>query len=277
MKIALCIGNLAARGKYGSDAYLKGYAHIKEALLNNYSMDVFLHSYEPSLSSQLLSFYNPQKFHFENQVDFYEEYRGLNPLYCSYGNSTTMSYQNLFSMSYSRYVVGNLVKQHEEENGFKYDWVIFVRYDISSASHIEKIYFNSNFDNNYIYIPMFEQMNIGPQDQWFYSKSDNARIIFSLYTKLKEYLANDSMYVTTAINGWISSNENDYKSNDILNPILNVKKEKMKISVLTNAHAIYKWHYYVNNIWSLDKLKFIAVADNYIFKEEPHLSIIRKN
>jgi hypothetical protein len=70
-------------------------------------------------------------------------------------------------MAYSRYSVGKLKSQYELENNFKYDWVIFVRYDISSARHIEEISFSEDLDSNYIYTAMFSQLNAGPQDQWF--------------------------------------------------------------------------------------------------------------
>lgn len=273
MKIALGIGNLAARGRYGTNAYIKGFNHIKEAILNkNSNVDVFLHSYEPEIKDDLLKMYNPIDYIFENQVDFKEIYQNLNPLYCSYGNATTMSYQNLFSMTYSRNSVNNLISNYEDTNKFKYNWIIYVRYDITSANHIEPIFFDKNLNNEYVYLPMFEQMNIGPQDQWFYSKSDNMHIILSLYKNLITYLSDNSEYIQNAINGWINSNNIDFKSNELLNLTPNVINEKLKINVLTNAHLLYKWHLYKNDLWTLKKLKFIAQRP---FKEELHKSIIQ--
>ena len=48
MKIALCLGNLASKGKWGSDAYRATCALLKKEIINkNEFVDVFLHSNEP--------------------------------------------------------------------------------------------------------------------------------------------------------------------------------------------------------------------------------------
>ena len=189
MKIALCIGNLAGIGRQGNTAYVSGYEHIKKTILDKFdNVDVFLHSYEKNLENVLLEYYKPINFLFENVPDFKENYKDLDLNYCNYGSQQTFNYQNLFSMAYSRYMVGQLKSKHEKDNGFIYDWVIFVRYDIASVNHIEEIGFDTTLDRNYVYTCMFNQLNAGPQDQWFYSNSKNMDTVFSLYVGLNKQL-----------------------------------------------------------------------------------------
>jgi hypothetical protein len=279
MRIALCIGNLAAKGRQGKTAYVKGYEHIKEKILDkNKNVDVFLHSYEPELKDELVGFYNPVSFLFEEMPNFEEEYKDLDFNYCNYNSQQTYSYQNLFSMAYSRYRVGQLKSNYEKENNFIYDWVIFVRYDISSANHIEEISFDSSLDFNYLYSCMFNQLNAGPQDQWFYSNSKDMDIVFSLYKDLKKYFSTNSEFAISATNNWIDSNVSDRTSNEIFKNEEDKIKigERMPVGAISNGHVIYKWHMYVNNLWDLKKLKFIISKDSQIefYKGYQHNNII---
>ena len=265
MKIALCIGNLASKGRQGSDAYKIGHQHIKSNLIDKFkNIDIFLHSYEIELENELIDLYKPIKNKFENKPDFNDKYKNLDTKYCNAGNPQTLTYPNLFSMAYSRYCVGKLKSEYELENGFVYDWVIFVRYDISSAPHIEGITFDENLNNSFIYSSMFNQLNAGPQDQWFYSNSKNMDIIFSLYDNLEEYFKTDSDFVLSANNDWIDSNINDRLSCELLLPKdkKNNIGEKIPLGYISNGHLIYKWHLYINNLWNLENLKFILSKYN---------------
>lgn len=276
MKIALCIGNLAERGRRAPKAYLIGYNHIKEQILDKYknNIDVFLHSYEPELKEILIDLYNPINYVFEKQVDFTEEWKNFNPIYCE-----TTKYQDVFSMTYSRYRVNSLKFEYEQKNNFIYDWVIFVRYDIS-VGYLEKIFFDVSLDSNYIYTAMWDQLNAGLVDQWFYSNSNNMNIVLLLYKYLTEYLIDGSDFIKATRN-WINSNNSSRITNEILKSkhLQSLDGEKsVPIGRTLNNHFLYKWHFYVNNLWSIDKLKFVVTRDNYqyIFKDEPHNNIIRK-
>lgn len=280
MKIALCLGNLASKGKWGSDAYRATCALLKKEIINkNEFVDVFLHCNEPHLEKELINLYNPVDYIFEEQVIsdaiYYNEWKDLNPSHYG-GHGGAIDYRKLFSMMYSRYAVGQLKSKFEEKNNFKYDWVIFARYDL--APQLDKLYFNNNFDNNYVYLTMHNQMNTGLGDIWFYSKSENMDIVLSLYKNLRTYLLDNSDYIRTATNGWIDSNANDYMSLEILKSADEKSINKIRISsnVLTNAHLLYKWHFFVNNLLSLDKLKFIISTDRKDFNGEPHKNIIRR-
>lgn len=273
MKIALCVGNLAATGKQGPEAYKKGFNHLKEKIIDKFkNVDVFLHSYELGLKDELIDLYKPVDYFFENPPDFSSQYKNLNFVYTSdYRISPTFSYKNLYSMSFSRYSVGRLKKKYETDNNFKYDWVIFARYDISSASHISHIHFNPNYDNSFIYTCMFSQLNAGPQDQWFYSNSEKMDIIFSLHEKITEYFTENSPFLLSCIYDWIDSNEKDRCSCELLHgKNEKVKNEKIPITRIANGHLIYKWHLFHHNLWNLNNLMFV-IPKNMIFEYSKYI------
>ena len=258
MKIALCVANLASKGKQGPDAYKLGFNYINESLLNKYDIDIFLHSYEPELKDELLNMYNPVDYLFEEIPDFIEKYQELNEIYTSgWQTGPAHSYQNVFSMMYSRYMVGQLKSKHEKKNNFIYDWVIVIRYDIFSRLHLEPIYFNPNLNSNMFYSSFHKQLNIGPNDQWFYSNSKNMDMLFSLFNELRRYFLNDSEFLKSAENGWINSNEHDLYSCEILyNTNSTNNSQKINIGWICNAHLIYKWFFYIRDLWNLENMMF---------------------
>jgi len=278
MKIALCIANLITKGRQGPKAFVDGYIHLKEQILDKYkNVDVFLHSYESEVSHILIDMYKPKKSLFEPSTDFQNFYKNLSKNFCNYGNKETFTYKNLFSMTSSRYKVGLLKSEYEIENNFKYDWVIFCRFDINSANHIEGIEFDSNLDNSFLYMPMFSQLNAGPQDQWFFSNSCVMDIIFDLHNNINRFFQDDSPFVKSATQNWIDSNKTDRFSCELL---LELEKkcitgEKIPTGAISNGHLLYKWHLYENKMWSLDCLRFIIPKKNLVkYTIEHHTNII---
>ncbi len=277
MKIALCVGNLASRGRHTEKAYISGYNHIKENILDKYQgeVDVFLHSYEPELKDELIKLYQPKLFLFEEQKLFYNEYSLLEQsIYPTNGSDT---YQTIFSMCYSRFIVNNLKTQFSIENNVKYDWVIFVRYDLAT-SHIHGIFFDKNYDNNYIYTSFFDQINAGPADHWFYGNEKNMNTTLSLYLNFKEYFSTNSTFIETAKNGWIDSNVNNRFTCELLfGNNSKIELEKIPTKFILNAHLLYKWHFYKNNLWSTDKIKFIiAPKESSLYSHIPnHENLIK--
>lgn len=253
MRIALCIGNLAATGRHGAAAYELGYKHLNKNIISKYNnVDIFLHSYEPELKNILHKIYNPVYSIFENRHDFSEYANKLDPFIAS---QSIQNYETIFSMFYSRFVVGDLKKKYELKHNFKYDWVIFARYDLTSAFHIVDLPFNAELDNNFLYSAMFDQINAGPMDQWFYGNSSDMDQLFSLYLNLNEYFQYDSEYINASKN-WFDSNKNDRFSCEIFKKQKCDEPEALPYNTLINAHYLYKWHLYKNGMWNLNKLKF---------------------
>jgi hypothetical protein len=271
-RIALCIGNLAERGRRMEKAYLHGYNHIKEKILDkNENVDVFLHSWEPELKDTLLELYKPKAYFFEDQKNFEDEYNE-----CDLNITAHNSYSNLFSMFYSRYAVNNILKEYSKNNNIEYDWVIFCRYDLD-VEKIHCIEFDKNYDNNYLYMSMYDQLNSGPADHWFFGNQKDMDIILSLYSNLKEYCLPNSKFIKTCLEEWIDSNENDIFSCEILFAKNKSKGHRAPYQYILNPHTLYKWHIYINNLWNLNKLKFLITKklEKYFIGFPDHPNVIK--
>jgi hypothetical protein len=272
-RIALCIGNQAERGRRIPKAYLHGYNLIKDKIINKYEddIDIFLHSWEPELKEDLLNLYNPKSYLFEDQINFGEEYKNCDPS-ITLGNS----YESNFSMFYSRYSVNKIFKEYSEKNKIDYDWVIFCRYDLG-VEKIHSIEFDKNYDNNYLYISMYDQINAGPSDHWFYGNKNNMDKVLSIYPMLKEYCTPESEYIRSAKENWIDSNISNRFSCELLFGNGNSEGEKIPNEFVFNPHLIYKWHLYKNDLWNLDKIKFIITEKekNYFLNFPEHDNLIK--
>ena len=199
MKIALCFyGTLGGTtGKAGdrtgssSDVLKYAHKHYKESILDNNDVDVFIHSWDTQLESEIDSKYKPKGKKFEEQIIF-DIPKHLN------NDKRT---QNHFSRWYSCKESVNLKSQYEKDNEFKYDIVMLARQDL--AWNI-KIDFNK-FDNKYFYVANWYQHHSGEimgypwgfynkslQDAWCFSNSDN---IFPLALILKCKDKNNSLTV----------------------------------------------------------------------------------
>lgn len=77
---------------------------------------------QPNTVEDLISLYRPTKHCVDSPHVFNIDFDFSS-------NQCKGSPQNLYSQSYSRQAVKNLRKQHEEQHGFTYDWVINTRFD----------------------------------------------------------------------------------------------------------------------------------------------------
>jgi hypothetical protein len=111
---------------------------------------------------------------------------------------------------------------------------------------------------NFIYSKIWNQLNAGLPDHWFYSNYDNMRIVMNLYDNLIEYLKPDSEYRFSVCNNWPFSNYENEFSNEILKdePLRSNNMRNPCYDSILNNHYIYKWHFYKNNI--LEKTKYVG-------------------
>lgn len=267
-KIALCL-----HGKYNNrlskDSGNDGAEYIKEVILNqrNCNIDVFIHCWDLDSEKKINKFYHQflKKSVFEPQIDFKEIILKLgidDQLFNPPNQQHFRTCANSLSFFYSRKKVIELKANYEKEVGIKYDCVIVSRFDLGqidkyNGSHpynVSEINFSPYFDMNYIYSAMWDQLNCGYADQWFYSCSANIDKIAGLYEKSLEYFLPNSSYIR-ALQSWPDSNINDEFSNEFF------KSQEFKSKNLycykaenaVNNHAIYKWFFIDSNLYSLSR------------------------
>lgn len=147
-RVALCF--------YGQPRFYnsRSYTWIKKMILDVYRPDVFFHTWwspddvgkqysaapqihlnvgvEDDVVNQLVALYRPTRFSYEPSREFPrpEEW-----VYKKVINEYVPT--NMMSMYYSMKQVRDMKRDHEKENGFKYDWVIRMRFDVDIFSFPE--------------------------------------------------------------------------------------------------------------------------------------------
>lgn len=141
-RVALCF--------YGQPRFFnatRSYAWIKKLIIDVYNPDVFFHTWwseddigkkyasgphmsldvrtESDAIDKLVALYKPVRFFFEKSREFPKP-----PDYVYRRVLTKYVPTNVKSMYHSMKCVRDMKRAHEEENGFTYDWVIKMRFDV---------------------------------------------------------------------------------------------------------------------------------------------------
>lgn len=207
MRCALCLhglvgGNRGGMGIGSSVPMDVCFKHYKEHLLNHNEVDVFVHCWNPPFENKIIELYQPKKSIFEPLKKAYGKIRG----------PRTKEYR-FCSRWYGNQQVIKLKKEYEEEQGFKYDFVMVSRFDLLWFSDV----IFSQFDPKYFYVSFW---NLAPyesrkkyrqvcrkyhsstnplnfdnltdnvpkfQDLWFFSNSANMDIFGDLFNHLPNY------------------------------------------------------------------------------------------
>lgn len=114
---------------------------------------------------------------------------------------------------------------------------------------------------------MWDQLNAGYADQWFYSNSNNMRLLSMAFdAALYEYFVPNSKYEKTVTQGWPDSLHYDggfydpaQFSNEKLKPYRDarfpVSEMKYPKWQCVNNHILYKWHMITYDLY--EKSRFV--------------------
>ncbi|MBD5771116.1 hypothetical protein [Marinomonas colpomeniae] len=200
-KIAVCFfGHVG--GKSGRDG-LGGW-NDPEISRNNYfdyifkgnDVDVFMHSWSTDFEELLTKLYAPKVKIFEPQIDFSEgglENYNLKHIdsYKPILDTQEKPYEYLKILAartksrwYSSKKSVELMKEYSEMTGIKYDWVVFLRFDLLFTKPI----IFKNLDPSFFYAPQrLKEREYAFDDLWFISNYNNALIFSRLYDNIYDY------------------------------------------------------------------------------------------
>ena len=182
-KIALCLCGLTGKtGKGGSGEPLNNefaYNHYRKHIINtNKNVDIYIHSWSVSQKDNIIKLYKPTNYLFQKQENFNRD--------SNYINGDKRQIFNAESRANSILRCLQLIKNKENENSFKYDYVMITRFDIAFFSDIifEKLPKNtfiiSHWNNR------GDRRNIikkGIYDMWFIGNTEILYKYFSEYNK----------------------------------------------------------------------------------------------
>jgi len=267
-RIALCLYGYF-NNKTNPHAGIRGYQYIKENILDKYVTDVYLHSWDADNDSLILSLYNPISCTIETQIDFNPIARAegidedwINGRYKRKGSRfANCTVHNSLSFFYSRSQAIWHKCWGEIELGIIYDYVIVCRFDLGQRSgvhrgfNVSKMPFDPKLSMEFIYSAMWDQLNAGYADQWFFSNSANIDKLGTMYSASLEYLRPYSFYFTMLTGGWPESNSNDEFSNERLGGPGTFYPVKYPRWQMINNHILHKWHFIQTGLY--EKSKFL--------------------
>lgn len=272
MKTAVCL--YGVYNHHFNDAGQKGFEQIRDRILSKVpNADFFCHSWSTENKDEILSKYDPKLFVIEDQIDFSSN---VNSIDLNYFLTTPYRDWNYlfraFSFYYTRAKAISLKKRYEEENNFKYDCVISCRFDLGQRDRhwqgkyfVSRINFDPSFDMSNMYSAMWDQLNAGMADQWFYSNSNNMDNFIHMFEKLPQYLTKGSNYEKAVTEGWFDSNyfecNNPTDPRQFTNEVLLNNEQKSKnlmrypVWECVNNHIMHKW--FLKDVGLYEKSKFL--------------------
>lgn len=162
------------------------YNSLDEHYLKKYQCDIFIHTwldyvkFPVEVYGNMIHLFEPKKFLAEKQIIFDSEGRKQEPW------NTPL--QNLLSMYYSMFAGNQLKSQYEEENGFKYDFVIKMRSDLKIHRSIPL----EQIEPNKLALYNWTQLGYtGSSDVFAIGTSEIMDVYSDLYNKVMYYLYDD--------------------------------------------------------------------------------------
>lgn len=198
MKVAVC---LSGQPRW----FKKAQPFLKKNLIDKFDCDVFMHAwFDPkkvgenysgaawtrgktdqilkNTDKHLISKYKPKLSLIEPQHDYFPSTRPINEYRCT-TNGTSANI--VFSMFYSMCKSFELREQYENENNFKYDVVVRLRYDYVV---LETPDFDLDFDNKVYHTMSPESAYPEKICDWFiYGDSSTMSTVSKIFANLDEY------------------------------------------------------------------------------------------
>ncbi len=181
MRSALCLSGIVGKlyteksgYKWENDIDFRiGHHFYKKNIIDvNENVDVFVFCWDIKYENEIIDLYQPKESLFIDQIQFKHNEQKLN---------------NIESRWYGAQQVNNLKVKYENDNNFKYDFVMWSRFDVGI---FDKLIFNSVQDNKALHIPRSNPPDMTRPtilDYWYFSNSYNMDIINNFYDHWKDY------------------------------------------------------------------------------------------
>lgn len=253
-------------GKFGNSqdpvAGEKGFEYLNSLILEPFLPDVYIHTWDQEKEDFLKGAYRPKKITTEPQKTFSEELAQLDEDYFNEGfNRASSMYRScsLFATLSFLYSRKQAIKLLTEED---YDCVLVSRLDAGQrgGQDVRQIRFYPEKDMSFIYSSMWNQLNAGYADMWFYSNKENIATLASAYDIALRAFKKDSEYEKLVTLGWPDSREFNNNSttdpnqftNEFLKPQEHKSTKLMKYPrwQVINNHLFYKYFFIASGLYN---------------------------
>lgn len=275
-KVALCLhGYFNNRADPGSG--MNGYEYLRETVLDreDCEVDVYFHSWEPDKEKLLVELYQPKCYVSEPQKDFSKVMleEGIDESYFNEGFARENSKFSACKISSTLSFLYSRKRAIELCAGEHYDTVVVARFDLGQRDRFQKreyyvstMNFDPALDMNFLYSSMWDQLNAGFADQWFYSNWSNISHLAAAYEYALGAFKRGSSYEECVTEGWFDSVEMDNLSStdprQFSNEMLKSIEQRSSEPLMRyprwqciNNHLFYKW--FIREIGLYEKSRFV--------------------
>jgi hypothetical protein len=252
-RTALCLYG-RFNNRLSDRAGVEGAAYIYEQIINGRDVDVFIFSHDLANESTIRALYGP----FIREAVF-EELPDFSPLIDASGIDESVfvpmegfrTVANSLAFFYARSRSLGLMRKRLEQ-GDHYDAAICSRFDLGQLDKVgrrmrpfavSQINFNENRDMSRFYSAMWNQLNMGYGDQWFYSAPHQLAKLELMYERTFDYLRLGSDYLKWLSTGITDSKSGDELSNEMLKPPeeRSSSMDTMPIGNAVHNHLLHKY------------------------------------
>lgn len=269
-KVALCLYG-KFNNRYSNSSGLDGFDYISKQIFSNSDceFDVFIYSTDLDAENEIRSLYGDRSKAsvFKVGPNFDAELSTLGIFQADYRPLESFrTVGNTLSFMYSRKQSIQLMNTFAIENSISYDSVICCRFDLGQIDKVNGVHpykvseinFNPNYDMNFIYSAMWNQMNIGLADQWFYSNPETLTLLEQMFESVIYDLQPESEFLNSFINGIPDSNKLDEFSNEILKSLPQDRENSLVIDPKdsVNNHLLHKSFFYKTGL--INKSRYVS-------------------
>lgn len=259
--------------RYSKESGLNGFKYIKEQILDWGNFDVFVYSNDIENRNLIFNTYEKisKKIIVEKPIDF-EKLINIKKIDQSQfvPIESFRNLSNTLAFLYSRKKSLELIKNFSSEENNNYEVIVTCRFDLGQIDlyngpqdyRVSKINFNPAYDMNYFYSAMWNQLNAGFADQWFFSKPSQMYKLIDMYEECFDYFQSGSDYFRFITEGIEDSNINNAFSNEIFKSPNQKSKflSKRSIESSIDNHLLHKYFFIKKDIYN--KSRFLSNFDN---------------
>ena len=261
-RIALCLYG-RFQNRLSDTAGEEGAAYIRKHLLDGRLIDVFIYSQDMAREPLIRRLYANElhKAVFEPLPDFAPviEHAGIDEsLFSPIDGFRTVS--NTLSFLYARGRSLSLLRERIED-GYDYDVAICCRFDLgqmpwvgrkASPYAVGEINFSEHYDTSRVYSALWDQLNMGFADQWFFSAPQNLLKLEDMLDRTLEYLRPGSQYLRWLATGITDSSSESELSNEMLKESNRRTSTlaTLPISSAVHNHLIHKFFFLEQGLYS---------------------------
>lgn len=262
---ALCLYG-RFNNRFSPTSGVDGGHYIRRKLLSQDDFDVFVYSNDTSHEATVRDLYER-----ELTAAIFEEGPNFGQIMAKRGvreeifkpSESFRTAENTLRFLYARMRSLELMKNHMEQTGTSYSSAVTCRFDLGQLDkyngrqpyRVSEINFSNSYDMNYIYSAMWNQLNGGYADQWFFSNPETLLKLGDMFESALDYLLSGSRYQVFLENGIPDSNRRDEFSNEMLRTTADTRVDRVRVPMASgvNNHLIHKFFFMESGLYNISR------------------------